>query len=54
MVLGGWFQLVSGGFGWFRVVCCFSSYAMNEQNAQAQKKIHNKIRSMPSKSSAAT
>ena len=26
---------------------------MNEQNAQAQKKIYNKIRSMPSKSSAA-
>ena len=24
----GWLQLVSGGFGWFRVVCCFSSYDM--------------------------
>ena len=29
-------------------------WAMNEQNAQAQKKLYNKIRSMPSKSSAAT
>ena len=27
---------------------------MNEQNAQAQKKLYNKIRSMSSKSSAAT
>ena len=27
---------------------------MNEQNAQAQKKLYNKIRSMPSKSSAST
>ena len=26
---------------------------MNEQNAQAQKKLYNKIRSVPSKSSAA-
>ena len=28
MVLGGcwWFQVVPCGFGWFRVVCCFSSY----------------------------
>ena len=23
----GWFQVVSDGFGWFLVVCCFSSYA---------------------------
>ena len=22
----GWLRMVSGGFGWFRVVCCFSSY----------------------------
>ena len=29
-------------------------WAMNEQNAQAQKKLYDKIRSMPSKSSAAT
>ena len=21
-----WLQMISGGFGWFRVVCCFSSY----------------------------
>ena len=27
---------------------------MNEQNAQSQKKLNNKIRSKPSKSSAAT
>ena len=27
---------------------------MNEQNAHAQKKLYNKIRSMPSKSSATT
>ena len=27
---------------------------MNEQNAQTQKKLYNKMRSMPSKSSAAT
>ena len=29
-------------------------WAMNEQNAHAQKKLYNKIRSMPSKSSATT
>ena len=29
-------------------------WPMHEQNAQAQKKLYNKIRSMPSKSSAAT
>ena len=28
IVLGGWLQMVSGGFGWFRVVCCFSSYSL--------------------------
>ena len=35
MVLGGrkWFQVVSGcftwfGFGWFRMVCCLSSYGL--------------------------
>ena len=29
-------------------------WVMNEQNAQAQKKLYNKKRSVPSKSSAAT
>ena len=29
-------------------------WAMNEQNAQAEKKLYNKMRSMQSKSSAAT
>ena len=24
----GWFWVVSSGFGWFRVVCCFSSYGL--------------------------
>ena len=30
------------------------TWAMNEQHAQAQKKLYNKIRYMPSKSSAVT
>ena len=25
----GWFQVISGGFRWFRAVCCFSTYAIN-------------------------
>ena len=25
-VVCGWLQEILGGFGWFRVVCCFSSY----------------------------
>ena len=26
-----WLQMVSSGFGWFRVVCCFSSYGGGKQ-----------------------
>ena len=25
-MVSGWLRMVSGDFGWFQVVCCFSSY----------------------------
>ena len=30
-VVCGWLQEILGGFGWFRVICCFISYHYSKQ-----------------------
>ena len=42
------------GEKWIKSIETWHKLPMNEQNAQAQKKLYNKIRSTPSKSLAAT
>ena len=45
MVLDGFgrFQMVSGGFGWFQVVCCFSCYRSTAALVVAEGKLFRKL-----------